>query len=349
MSFLRLFFTVVTVLCTINYGVAKTPVLNQPIKANVEVANPVSYKNLSVYLIHDLHDVELIRHANSDTLKIVTLEEAMAEKIVRIYETGNVNQLEIENISKTDHVFIQSGDMIKGGRQDRTLPNDFLLKPESGRLSIDAFCVEQGRWAKRSGESDKEFSSSPKTLATKDLKIAARLEKSQGKVWENIAKTQDGLSDKVGDNVKQVQSPTSLQLTLENAALQKLIHAYQEKFISIVDDETNTVGFAFAINGQFNSADIYVSTELFKKLWPKLLEAAITEAISQHDEKQTFSVMKSDDVYQNVHALNKKDYQKQSFFDNTILIEENADNYYFSTLFNQSEKTILIHESVLAK
>jgi len=36
----------------------------------------------------------------------------------------------------------------------------------------------------------------------------------------------------------------------------------------------------FAVNGKINSAEIYVSNGLFRKMWPKLLAASAIEAIS---------------------------------------------------------------------
>ena len=37
----------------------------------------------------------------------------------------------------------------------------------------------------------------------------------------------------------------------------------------------------FAVNGKLNSAEVYPSNGLFRKMWPKLLKASITEAIGQ--------------------------------------------------------------------
>ena len=45
------------------------------------------------------------------------------------------------------------------------------------------------------------------------------------------------------------------------------------------ETESDVVGYVFAINGKINSADIYASNALFRKLWPRLLKAAATEAI----------------------------------------------------------------------
>jgi hypothetical protein len=48
------------------------------------------------------------------------------------------------------------------------------------------------------------------------------------------------------------------------------------------------IGYVFAINGKVNSADVYASSLLFRKLWPKLLRASAIEAISELREGQTF-------------------------------------------------------------
>ena len=75
---------------------------------------------------------------------------------VKVHETGNVNELQIENLG-TDEVFVQSGDIVKGGQQDRVLTVSLLLPPKSGRIPIASFCVEQGRWTARGKEDVKTF------------------------------------------------------------------------------------------------------------------------------------------------------------------------------------------------
>jgi len=58
---------------------------------------------------------------------------------------SSVNALTVENTGK-DEVFVQAGDIVKGGQQDRVLSVDLLLPPRSGEVTIAAFCVEHGRW-----------------------------------------------------------------------------------------------------------------------------------------------------------------------------------------------------------
>ena len=64
----------------------------------------------------------------------------------------------MENTGK-DEVFVQAGDIVKGGQQDRVLSVDLLLPPRSGAVSIAAFCVEHGRWTARGNEDVRQFSS----------------------------------------------------------------------------------------------------------------------------------------------------------------------------------------------
>ncbi len=115
----------------------------------------------------------------------------MDKHLVRVDETRNVSELKIENLSGDLHVFIQAGDIVKGGQQDRTLITDLVLPPKSPQ-PIGSFCVEQGRWSRRVGESAAAFPSEnassrskPRrsaTTATHSVKTGARL--IQIRVWD---------------------------------------------------------------------------------------------------------------------------------------------------------------------
>ena len=106
------------------------------------VSGPFVHDNLAIYLVHG--------RAQAGPVPL-TLQEALAKGSVRVHETGNVNQLDIENLAG-EEVFVQSGDIVKGGQQDRVLMVSLLLPPRSGRVAIASFCVEQGRWSARGKE-----------------------------------------------------------------------------------------------------------------------------------------------------------------------------------------------------
>jgi hypothetical protein len=240
--------------------------------AHYQVSGPDTHENLAVFLIHG---------PSRSTHKLLTLQEAVAERKVIVYETRNVNELAIENTSPDEDVFIGSGDIVKGGQQDRTLKDDLILPTKSGKVEISSFCVEHGRWTQRGQEPSSTFASANDMVATKDLKMAVRVQADQAKVWNKVAEAQNRLSASMGVSAQAPSSPTSFAMTMQAPVVQKSTDAYIRQLSGIVDGKNDVVGYAFAINGKINSAEIYASHELFAKLWQKLLKASAVEAISE--------------------------------------------------------------------
>ena len=237
------------------------------------ISAPYTYRNLTIFLIHGKD--------STNKKNIITLQEAMKLKIFKVYETSEVNELQVENISSQYDVFIQSGDIVKGGKQDRVLAISIIIPARSGRVSIEAFCVESGRWEKRKGEDAQQFSSSEERIVSKDLKMAANGQRSQSEVWNKVSEAQKKLTANTGVDVTANASGSSLQLALENSKVTATTEEYVAKLAALTRGKTDVIGYAFAINGEINSADIYVSNHLFNKLWPKMLKAAAVEAVSE--------------------------------------------------------------------
>jgi hypothetical protein len=237
------------------------------------VSGPHRHANLSVFLIHGENKLK--------DRTILTLDQALEQKKIVVYETQTVNWLDVENVSASAEVFIAAGDIVKGGHQDRVLSVDLLVPAMSGRLSIRCFCVEKERWRQRGTEAAEHFSSSKFQLSTRELKLANRLQLNQEIVWQRVANVQVQISANLGVKVNDQRSNTSLQLSLENKTLQDTIDGYIKDLSGCVGDHNDVIGFAFAINGHINSADIYPSSELFHKLWPKLLKASAIEAVAE--------------------------------------------------------------------
>lgn len=107
----------------------------------LSVAGPYTHDNLSMYL--------LLGSDTFDGNRFIPLDDALEQKCVVVHETGNVGELEVENLSELFDLYIQAGDVVKGGRQDHTLGVDFVLPAKSGRVAIPSFCVENGRWHRR--------------------------------------------------------------------------------------------------------------------------------------------------------------------------------------------------------
>lgn len=244
-------------------------------KAAYKLSGPFTHKNLTIFLVHGKNLIE--------SQNFITLQEALAQKKVVVYETKDVNELAIRNLSNQD-VYVQAGDIVKGGDQDRMISVDFIVPPNSGRMPIAAFCVESGRWSRRGNEVNASFGSSDNAVTSKEIKLAAKQANSQGGVWENVSVAQRKLSRNVGATVNSPVSSSSLELAVENRSVKEKVSSYIDALAGIVRGQSDVIGYVFAINGQINSADTYSSNALFAKLWPKLLKASSVEALAEADQ-----------------------------------------------------------------
>lgn len=243
----------------------------EQLPTNYRLSGPYTHGNLTVFLVHG-------KDQTSKTF--LTLQEALAQKKVRVYETKDVNELAIRNFSNQD-IYVQAGDIVRGGDQDRMISMDFIVPPKSGRMPIAAFCVESGRWNRRGNEESASFSSSENAVALKEIKLAAKKDNSQQAVWKTVSLAQEKLSANVGANVQDGASASSLELSVENTKVKETTAAYLQALSGIVQNKSDVIGYVFAINGHVNSADVYASRALFVKLWPKLIKASAVEAVAE--------------------------------------------------------------------
>ena len=305
-----------------------------------KISAPHTYKNLTIFLLHGKDE--------SSGKNVLTLQEAMERKLFFVYETSEVNELEVENRSKQFDVFIQSGDIVKGGKQDRVLAVSIIIPAGSGRVKIEAFCVESGRWTKRGEEDSAKFTSSNDRIVTKELKIAANGARSQQQVWSQVSEAQARLGKNVGDSVASGDSSSSLQLSLENKKVVATVDEYIKSLGNIVDGKSDVIGYAFAINGKINSADVYVSNALFTKVWMKMLKASATEAVSESKSVRLADPVKADAVRSMIDDAEKARPKEQSVGSGARLVtREDKDNVMFES---RDEKTkAVVHRNYVKK
>ena len=313
--------------------------------SDYRLSGPYTHENLTIFLVH---------HKDQPGGKpFLPLQEALERKAAIVHETNNVNELSIENISQPEEVLVQAGDSVKGGDQDRVLAVDLIIPARSGKMPIAAFCVEQGRWRQRGQEPSEQFSSSHGMVATRPLKMAAKQEKSQSGVWNEVAQAQYKLSQSVNEDVRAIASRSSLPLALENEKVQQSAAAYVNKLSSIVEANKDVIGYVFAINDKINGADLYYSNDLFLRFWPKLLKTTAIEAVA---ERQTNDSGNEKREMVSAEAI-------KAFFANAELGEESTSNVtarsqmikresekglFFETR-DLGQKGIWVHRSYLAK
>ena len=296
----RAYGVVVLVACAIAIGLPPPAVATAG--KDYRLSGPYKQENLSIYLIH--------REGRNAGPLPITLGEAMKKGFVKVVETGNVSRLMVRNLGDRE-VFIQSGDIVKGGKQDRVLVASMIVPPNSDYIPIDAFCVEQGRWARRGMEKVSEFSVSASRLPSRAGKIAMmermRREASpgagyrgiwgrerrrsrgpnlQGQMWHSVQDMQMRLGNAMRARVADERSRSSLQLSLENKRLASALVDYEKALSGLLDKHPDAVGHVFAVNGRINSGDEFGSVGLFRKLWLRQLKAAATEAIAEKNAQQ---------------------------------------------------------------
>jgi hypothetical protein len=238
-----------------------------------KLSGPYTHENLTLFLIH-----------GPDVVKgrtIVTLQEALERKIVVVHETSNVSQLAVENTASDVELFVMAGDVVKGGKQDRAIAMDTVVPPRSGKVPLPTFCVEQGRWQKRGAEADGKFSRCDTQIVGRALKQALNEARQQGEVWKEVAEAQKKLTDNVGKNVQNAASPSSLALALEDKDLNERLAKYESALADVCKGKNDAIGVAVVVNGIVAGADVFGSSDLFGKMWPKLLKSAAAEALAE--------------------------------------------------------------------
>jgi len=303
------------------------------------LSGPYRHKNLTVFLIH----------GKDQTKKtFLTLQEALAQKKVRVYETKDVNELAIRNLSNQD-VYVQSGDIVRGGDQDRMISMDFIVPPRSGRMPIAAFCVESGRWSKRGNEEAATFTSSDNAIAMKDLKLAAKSANSQQAVWDNVAVVQTKLAGNVGGSVNSRASASSLELSVEDLKVKESSAAYINVLEGIIKKRSDVIGYVFAINGKVNSADVYASSALFAKLWPKLLKSSAVEAIAELNQEAEPKEVATETVHAFLAESEKPSAAAKEVTPRVRLVTREDDKNAFYETQDRDQKDGWVHRNYIRK
>ncbi len=253
-----------------------------------QLSGPVAHANLTLFFVH-----------GQDKFKgdnFLTLQEALDQQKLVIKETGNVQELTVSNVGDQP-VYIPAGEIIRGGRQDRCLPEDIIVMAGVKDAPLSSFCVEQGRWSARAGEASTQFSKSTNALPSAKLLKAAVKERDQQGVWSSVAEAQRSLASSAGEGVININSASSLELTMDSDALNKALKEYQDALGQSLQDRQNVVGLATAVNGKIVKVDIYGSSALFRKLYPKLLKTSATEAVAGSKADRAVQMVRADDVW----------------------------------------------------
>ncbi len=253
----------------------------------VSEANPAwQYENLRLYPI--VADAALLE-GQAPLSGLKTLAEGMNTPGFRITEQKQFgrsddrtyNLLTVQNKSQ-DTIFILSGDVVTGGKQDRVIAQDQIVMPGTVR-NMDVFCVEQGRWSSNdtlaAPAKQKLYAfSGYYSVASPKVRQAVQRTGSQQEVWAAVASV---------TKANGATSSTSTYAALETAGEQKTKRdAYLRFFDGKLYAEPQVVGMVAVCGDQILGVDIFGNNDLFRREYTSLLHGYVTEAATAECKQQ---------------------------------------------------------------
>ena len=259
------------------------PVAPKPIDAQ-GISGPYVHENLTVFLVHA---------PSTDERDYLTLDEGLTSKEVTISEKADaqVNQLVLENKSGRP-LFLQEGDRLQGGKQDRIIGTSLVIPPKSGEVPVPSFCIESGRWAVSGAVNGKVFAPPANfSCASNSVRKSAKLDKDQGKVWRGVAR------EKVmaAESLTASNSNSSLNETMDSVEVRKACEGYEKALGRILEDRADAIGVVFAVNGRIEEAGVYPNRKLFARMYPRLL-ASYAMVAALEKPKEAVPAIASTDV-----------------------------------------------------
>jgi hypothetical protein len=233
------------------------------------VTGPFAHQNLAVFLIHS---------EQQDPREFITLDEGLKNGSVKVSERAQeqVNKLQIDNQSDYP-LFLQEGDRLQGGKQDRTIYTSMVVPPHSGNMDLPAFCIEQSRWT--AGSNGAFFAGVSNTaLAPKAVRIEGKVNMNQGGVWSAV-RSQKYLYASLAD-----YNTSSLNEALDAPKVKELSDQFATALSSPVEGHPTAVGVAIAVNGKIEEVNIYPNHALLRKLYPRLLQSYALQANAEKDK-----------------------------------------------------------------
>lgn len=272
---------------TLSAATASGPAPSQALKALA----PVVRGNLALYPV-------VAEHSN-DASMFMTLDEGIRDGEVVVSEAGDdrglvrpgrpipaqlgaeVNRLVLVNKSKRP-LLLLAGEIVTGGKQDRVIGADRIVPPNAPPVGLDVFCVEPGRWV----GSSQNFTSMGSQMAQPSVRTPAMAERNQARVWENVRASNAGIAAALAPPAAAaVHGTTSYAKVFSNADVAKAVGAEYggaegERAMLRELKEKGAVGVVVAINGEITWADVFASTDLLSRYWPKLVRSYVAEAMT---------------------------------------------------------------------
>ena len=226
------------------------------------------------------------------------------------HDAAEVNRLVLINNSKRPLVLL-AGEIVTGGKQDRVIGKDRIVPAESDPVDLGVFCVEPGRWVATSdhfGASGTTYASGFGSGSSSDGSVGGPIQKSAGtlmaqpsvrakamgdkdqnEVWAEVRKQQQSMTVEVAAapqaSAAEIQSTSSYARVMENKEVKEKVEEVarpiEQNYQSLIRQlrDRKAVGVVVAVNGRIIWADVFASTDLLERYWPKLVRSYASEAV----------------------------------------------------------------------
>jgi hypothetical protein len=310
-----------------------------PIAADYKLLDPITHGDLTVFPVvsaktHDTDGFVTLDEGIRSGEVVVTEAGSLHSTLHRrptqqSYGSGaRVNSLVLVNNSQRPLILL-AGEIVTGGKQDRVVAKDRIVPAESDPVDLGVFCVEPHRWVDKSAKFDTHAS----VMAQPSVRKKAMAEKDQQQVWAEVNNAKSNMSAGIqaaaphipsgagtgyaggggggtaaydsARAVRELDSTSSYAVARENSAVQKEVQAItepmQKAYESLIKQLRNqkAVGVVVAVKGRIVWADIFASTELLDKYWPKLLQSYAAEALTTPGERREVSAKEAQQFLDN--------------------------------------------------
>jgi hypothetical protein len=258
------------------------------------VLAPISRGNLTVFPV--------VADRTHDTRNFLTLDEGVRSGEVVVSEAGSVrplirghapyiprdgaevNRLVLVNNSDRPLILL-AGEIVTGGKQDRVVGKDRIVPPKSDPIDLAVFCVEPDRWV----ASKPEFGSFNSQMAQPSVRRSAMADQDQQKVWSEVHSTAQALAVQASPEAAGAIGGTSSYAgVMANDEVKRRVDyvavPIEQSYLGLMRElrDRNAVGVVVAVNDRIIWADVFASTALLEKYWPKLIRSYAAEAVTFH-------------------------------------------------------------------
>jgi len=137
-------------------------------------------------------------------------------------------------------------------------------------------------------------------MAQPSVRAKAMGDKNQAEVWDEVKKQREAVSVEVASSAPAVSTEiaqtSSYARMMENETVKKQVDEVakpiEQNYQSLIRQlrDRNAVGVVVAVNGRIIWADVFASTDLLEKYWPKLVRSYASEAVVTRAKEMEVSV-----------------------------------------------------------